>query len=144
MAFKAMMNLEGSHDTNRLRFLLKKVNGDNDSTAVQRMKESWIFAYTYAGAPMLYYGDEVGLSHDGIWDGSRWQDDPYNRAPFPWDDTPGSYGADTSNLLPHARKMSSVRLSYRALQDGDVQHGLIVDDANKLYGFPAPTARRWR
>jgi hypothetical protein len=31
--------------------------------------------------------------------------------------------------------MASIRLSYRALQDGDVQHGLIVDDANKLYGF---------
>lgn len=135
MAFKAMMNLAGSHDTNRIRFLLKKANNDNDGAAVQRMKELWLFAYTYAGAPTLYYGDEVGLTHDGIWDGSRWQDDPYNRTPFPWDDTPGSYGADTSNLLPHARKMASIRLSYRALQDGDVQHGLLIDDAQKLYGF---------
>jgi glycosidase len=134
-AFKAMMNLEGSHDTNRIRFLLKKANNDSDSAAVQRMKEMWIFAYTYAGAPTVYYGDEVGLTHDGVWDGSRWQDDPYNRVPFPWDDTPGSYGADTSNLLPHLRKMASIRLSYRALQDGDVQHGLIINDAQKLYGF---------
>jgi len=134
-AFKAMMNIEGSHDTSRLRFLLKKSNGDNDSTAAQRMKESWIFAYTYAGAPTLYYGDEVGVNHDDVWDGSRWQDDPYNRLPFPWDDTAGSYSADTTNLLPHMRKMSSIRLSYRALQDGDVQHGMIINDANKLYGY---------
>jgi glycosidase len=134
-AFTAMMNLAGSHDTQRLRFLLKKINGDDDAAAVQRMKEWWLFAFTYAGAPTLYYGDEVGLSHDGVWDGGQYQDDPYNRTPFPWDDTPGAYVADTSNLLPFARHMASIRHSYRALQDGDVQHGLVIDDANKLYGF---------
>ena len=135
MAFKAMLNLEGSHDTNRLRFLLKKVNNDSDTAAVQRMKEWWMFAYTYAGAPTLYYGDEVGLSQDGVWDGSQYQDDPYNRAPFPWGDTPGSFSADTSNLQPFARKMASIRNSYPALQDGDVQHGIVIDDANRMYGF---------
>jgi glycosidase len=134
MAFKAMMNLAGSHDTQRLRFLLKKINGDSDPAAVQRMKEWWLFAFTYAGAPTLYYGDEVGLSHDGVWDGSQFQDDPYNRAPFPWGDTQGAYGAD-AGLQSFARHMASVRQSYAALQDGDVQHGLVVDDARQLYGF---------
>jgi len=138
-AFKAMMNLEGSHDTQRIRFLLKKVNNDNDGAAVQRMKEWWLFAFTYAGAPTLYYGDEVGLSHDGVWDNHptdpKYQDDPYNRAPFPWNDTPGAYQADTANLQAFARQMASIRHSYRALQDGDVQHGLVIDDTNKLYGF---------
>jgi hypothetical protein len=99
------------------------------------MKEWWLFAFTYAGAPTLYYGDEVGLNHDGVWAGGKWEDDPYNRAPFPWDDTPGDYVADTSSLQAHARVMASIRQGYRALQDGDVQHGLIIDDANKLYGF---------
>jgi glycosidase len=140
MSFKAMMNLEGSHDTQRLRFLLKKGNNDDDTAAIQRMKEWWLFSYTYAGAPTLYYGDEMGLNQDGVWDGSNWQDDPYNRLPFAWNDTPGDYTADTNNLLPHARNMSSIRLSYQALQDGDVQHGLIVDDANKLYGFARTNA----
>ncbi len=135
MAFKAMMNLADSHDTNRLRFLLKKINNDNDAAAVQRMKEWWLFAFSYAGAPTLYYGDEVGLSMDGVPSNGKYEDDPYNRAPYPWDDTPGDYSADTGNLLPFARQMSSIRHSYRALQDGDVQHGLIVDDAAKLYGF---------
>lgn len=134
-AFKAMMNLEGSHDTERVRFLLKKSNNNDDVTAAQRMKEWWLFAYTYAGAPTLYYADEVGANHDGVWDGSTYQDDPYNRLPFPWGDTPGSYVPDTANLLPHVRKMASIRQSYRALQDGDVQHGMIIDDAKKVYGF---------
>ncbi len=145
-AFKAMMNLGGSHDTNRLRWVLKKINNDDDATAVQRMKELWLFAFTYAGAPTLYYGDEIGLHHDAVWSGSKWEDDPYNRVPFPWTDATGSsygYGSgnDTGNnaanadLLGFVRTMSSIRHSYPVLQDGDVQHGLIIDDANMLYGF---------
>ncbi len=136
MAWRGMLNLLGSHDTNRFRFLLKKANTDSDAAAVQRMKEAWIFAFSYAGAPTLYYGDEVGLSHDGVWSGGKWEDDPYNRAPYPWpDEAGGSYAPDTSNLLPHARTMSSARHAFRALQDGDVQHGLIVDDTSRVYGF---------
>ncbi|GAB4157982.1 MAG: hypothetical protein Fur0021_27410 [Candidatus Promineifilaceae bacterium] len=134
MAWKAMMNLDGSHDTNRMRFLLKKVNNDNDSAAIQRMKEWWLFAFTYAGAPTIYYGDEIGLSHDGVWDGMRWEDDPYNRAPYPWSDTPGDYIGDT-NLLGFVQNLAAIRNANPVLQDGDVQHGLVIDDANQLYGF---------
>ncbi|MEN9933780.1 MAG: hypothetical protein RLZZ387_359 [Chloroflexota bacterium] len=142
-AFRAMMNLAGSHDTQRVRFLLKKINNDSDAAAVQRMKEWWLFAFTYPGAPTLYYGDEVGLSHDGVWDGSQFQDDPYNRAPFPWPDASGSaYVPDTANLQAFARHMASVRHSYRALQDGDVQHGLVIDDARQLYGFARTNAQQ--
>ncbi|MDQ7030391.1 MAG: alpha-amylase family glycosyl hydrolase [Ardenticatenia bacterium] len=140
MAFKAMMNLEGSHDTNRIRFLLRKVNNDDDATAVQRMKEWWIFSFTYPGAPTLYYGDEIGLNHDGVWYNNTWEDDPYNRVPFPWPDASGStYGYDSTaqaaGLLDHARTMAGIRHSYRALQDGDVRHAVVLDDANWLYGF---------
>jgi glycosidase len=150
MAWKAMMNLTGSHDTNRVRFLLKKTNNNNDAAAVQRMKEWYLFAFTYAGAPTLYYGDEIGLTHDGVWANGKWEDDPYNRIPFPWPDTSGSsygYGsgndennnARSANLLPFTRQMASIRHSYRALQDGDVRHGLIIDDQKKLYGFARVT-----
>lgn len=135
MAFLAMMNLEGSHDTNRLRFLLRKINNDNDGAAVQRMKEWWLFAFTYAGAPTLYYGDEIGLNHDAVWANNKWEDDPYNRVPYPWPDASGStYVADTG-LQDFARVMASIRHSYRALQDGQVHHGLIIDDAKQVYGF---------
>ncbi|HZU86125.1 MAG TPA: alpha-amylase family glycosyl hydrolase [Anaerolineaceae bacterium] len=139
MAWKGMMNLAGSHDTNRILFLLKKVNNDSASAAAQRLKESWIFAFTYAGAPTLYYGDEIGLTQDGMWASGSYQDDPYNRVPFPWDDTPGDNSANTG-LQDFARIMSSTRLAYRALQDGDVQHGILIDDTNKLYGFARTNA----
>ena len=39
MAWKAMMNIGDSHDTNRLRFLHKKINNDDDAAAQQRMKD---------------------------------------------------------------------------------------------------------
>jgi glycosidase len=145
MAFNAMMNLAGSHDTNRVRFLLRKVNNDSDAAAVQRMKEWWLFSYTYPGAPTLYYGDEIGLHHDGVYT-TKWEDDPYNRVPFPWPDASGSsygYGsgndpssnASNADLLGFVRHMASLRWSYRALQDGEVQHGIVIDDTNKLYGY---------
>jgi len=134
-SFKAMMNLEGSHDTNRIRFLLKKINYNDDSLALRRLREWWIFSFTYPGAPTIYYGDEVGLTHDGVFSNGKYEDDPYNRAPFPWNDTPGDYRANTNKLLPHMRKMSSIRNSYRALQDGDVHHGLIIDDTKRVYAY---------
>ncbi|PID85185.1 MAG: hypothetical protein CSB13_09340 [Chloroflexi bacterium] len=145
-AFHAMMNLAGSHDTNRLRWFMKKINNDNDAAAIQRMKEWWLFSFTYPGAPTIYYGDEIGLNHDAVWSGTKWEDDPYNRIPFPWDDASGNTygygnGNDTGNnaanadLLGFTRKMASIRHSYRALQDGKVHHGLVIDDANRVYGF---------
>ncbi len=138
-AFNAMMNLEGSHDTNRLRFLLKKVNNNDDTAALQRMKEWWLFSFTYAGSPTLYYGDEIGLNHDGVWGSNKWEDDPYNRAPYPWPDATGSSYSPVTDMLQFARKMSSIRWSYRALQDGAVQHGLIISDSEKVYGFARTT-----
>ncbi len=135
-AFKAMMNMGDSHDTNRLRFLLKKINNDDDAAALQRMKEYWLFNLTYAGAPTLYYGDEMQVQADGVWDSTNatWQDDPYNRTPFPWDDTPGSYTPYTGTL-PFLRSLTSARQGYPALQYGDVQHGLVISDADKLYAY---------
>lgn len=134
MAYKSMMNLAGSHDTNRVRFLLKKSNFNNDEAALQRMMEWWIFSFTYPGSPTLLYGEEIGLSHDAVYFYGKWEDDPYTRIPYPWDDTPGNYSANL-RLMEFERKMASIRHSYRALQDGEIQHGLIVNDQDQTYGF---------
>lgn len=139
MAFHAMMNLAGSHDTNRVRFLLKKINNDNDTAALQRMKEWWLFSFTYAGSPTFYYGDEIALSHDGVWT-DKWEDDPYNRTPYPWPDATGSAYTPVTDTLAFARKMASIRWSYPALQSGDVQHGLVIHDVDQLYGFARTTS----
>ena len=50
----ALQNLLGSHDTERL---LTMCNGD-----VDREKLAVLFQMTYPGAPMVYYGDEIGMT----------------------------------------------------------------------------------
>ena len=66
------LNLLGSHDTPRL---LTICEGN-----VDRMILALVFQFTYLGAPMIYYGDEVGMEGDNdplcrgtmIWDKDRW------------------------------------------------------------------------
>jgi cyclomaltodextrinase len=49
----ALQNLLGSHDTERF---LTLCDGDK-----AKMKLAWLFQMTYLGAPMVYYGDEIGM-----------------------------------------------------------------------------------
>ena len=99
-ALSAMMNLLGSHDTNRPLFMLDSNTSSNNtslyqdpnydwSDAITRLKGVTILQMTLPGAPTIYYGDEVGLVGPPTYDGSSWQDDPYNRQPYPWLDESG-------------------------------------------------------
>ncbi|MCA9541677.1 MAG: glycoside hydrolase family 13 protein, partial [Myxococcales bacterium] len=116
-ALHALMNLAGSHDTQRVGFLLRKTNGDDPTRARRALVSLWTLMFTWPGAPTFYYGDEVGLSEDGVFRDGVWQDDPYNRAPFPWPDTPGHYRAD-EGLLAEARRHTSLWWGHAALRDG--------------------------
>ncbi len=129
-AWGAMMNLLGSHDTQRIRFLLEKVN----PAPLRALRQLWVLQFTYAGAPTIYYGDEVGLSEPGAFSDGTWHDDPYNRAPYPWPDTPGDYGGD-AELLAYARHLASLRWALADLRSGEVEHGVVIDDARGLYGY---------
>jgi glycosidase len=64
---RAMMNLIGSHDTERF---LTAVGGD-----IRRYKLAMLFSMTYVGAPTIYYGDEIAMEGWG---------DPDCRRPFHW------------------------------------------------------------
>src|SRR5690606_19508748 len=108
-ALYAMKNLLGSHDTNRALFMLDHNAADsgNDdllqnpdydwSEAIERLKGVWLLQMTLPGAPTTYYGDEVGLVGPTVVAGSRYEDDPYNRQPYPWLDEDES---DTPLGLP--------------------------------------------
>jgi cyclomaltodextrinase / maltogenic alpha-amylase / neopullulanase len=63
-----MFNLVGSHDTIRIKRRLK------DDT--RRMKLAYLFMFLSAGAPNIYYGDEVGMTGE---------QDPDNRRCMLWD-----------------------------------------------------------
>src|SRR5262249_44667998 len=74
----AQLNLLDSHDTARFLTLAK-----GDTSAVQL---AYLTMMTYPGAPMLYYGDEIGLAGGPdpdcrramIWDPSRWNHDVHS------------------------------------------------------------------
>ncbi len=64
----AQLNLLDSHDMPRALWLM------NDDQSALRL--AVLFQMTMAGAPCIYYGDEIGMSSAG---------DPHCRAAFPWE-----------------------------------------------------------
>lgn len=152
-ALAAMLNLFGSHDTNRAVFMLDEntntfqpadyLNPDyNWGPAIDKLKGAALVQMTMPGAPTIYYGDEVGLVGPVAKDGSGvWQDDPYNRQPYPWLDESGTpyYTRLQSQmaqdeLYNYYATLTATRNSHPALRTGDYRT-LLVDDSQKLYAY---------
>jgi glycosidase len=109
MAYRAMMNMLGSHDTVRLLYAL-----GNDTESL-KLAASVVFALP--GAPTIYYGDEIAIDAPNI-DG---QDDPYNRAPYPWPDESGDhYPAPNEAVLAHHQALGRLRGQTPALREGEM------------------------
>jgi glycosidase len=158
-----MQNLLGSHDTARVasnvvnadlvamrdwHAYCEKAKGSNPEYLTrkptpeerQRQKLAVLFQMTYVGAPMIYYGDEVGM-----WGGN----DPCCRKPMVWDDL--KYEAEATlpdqkpaarpdpvevdrDLLEHYRRCIALRKTRPALQVGDYRT-LLADDRRGLFAF---------
>ena len=118
-AFYAMMNLVGSHDTSRILSYLDDVEDDRYqkdpasafplySTTSERAKQlQYVVAFvqfTYAGAPTIYYGDEIGMVGG---------DDPDDRRAFEW-------GKGNKELVEWYATLAAIRSQYPALRTGDV------------------------
>jgi cyclomaltodextrinase / maltogenic alpha-amylase / neopullulanase len=93
----AQLNLLDSHDTSRFLTVAK-----NDAAA---LKLANLTMMTYPGAPMIYYGDEIGMlggkdpdcRRSMLWDESRWDHD----------------------LRATVKRHVSLRRKYRSLRRGD-------------------------
>ncbi|GAP12334.1 glycosidase [Longilinea arvoryzae] len=153
-AFAAMLNLLDSHDTNRALLLLDENADEAETTpatyqnanydwsdAITRLKGAALLQMTLPGAPTIYYGDEVGLVGPVNRDVSGWQDDPYNRQPFPWLDESGTpfythlQTTDAqANLRLYYQRLISARNAHPALRTGDF-HPLLIDNTNNVYAF---------
>lgn len=98
----SMLNLLGSHDTVRLR---SRLAGDPDAERI-----AVALQLTSPGAPMVYYGDEVGLQGG---------DDPGCRAAMPWDES--VWDAD---LFEWHRRLIELRRRHPALRgfDDEIVH----------------------
>ncbi len=141
----AMMNLVDSHDTDRVSSMAK--NPDRIYNQKNREQEGdpydaskpgpadyakqrlmALVQMTYVGAPMIYFGDEVGM-----W-GSN---DPNNRKPMVWDDL-GVYQdpqqAVDSALLDYYRTVIALRAAHPALRTGTFRT-VRTDDAQDVWAF---------
>jgi len=130
-AWYAMMNLLGSHDTNRILFLLKKISNENTRIAKQKLLLLTTFQFTYPGSPTIYYGDEVGINTNGVWDGATWQDDPYNRTPYPWQDMGQRSDHD---IIKHVRKLAWLRSHYSVLRSGNYKT-ILTDNIDRIFAY---------
>ncbi|MFC1569525.1 alpha-amylase family glycosyl hydrolase [bacterium] len=94
----SMMNLMGSHDTERI---IHQADGN-----VRRVMLAALFSMTYPGVPHIYYGDEVGL------EGGK---DPDNRRTFPWN---WKSSHKRRGVHDFYRKLVRLRHRYSALRTG--------------------------
>jgi cyclomaltodextrinase / maltogenic alpha-amylase / neopullulanase len=108
----ALLNLLGSHDTERFLTLCKS------NTAVLRL--AMLFQMTYPGAPMVYYGDEVGML------GGK---DPGCRGTMVWEK-----GRQDTALLTFSRDVIALRKSHAVWTDGAIR-GVLCDEQQGVYGF---------
>lgn len=126
-AYLALMNLLGSHDTSRLLFA-----ADNDKQ-VQRLAA--LAQFTLPGAPTVYYGDEIALDAPSQDDNGVFQDDPYNRAPYPWPDETGDhYPPPDEDMLAFYQTLGRLRRDHPALRQGEM-HTLLAEEPSDVYVF---------
>ncbi len=118
-AFYAMMNLVGSHDTARILSYLDDVEDDRhqkdmantfptyENTSDRAKNLQYVVSFlqfTYAGAPTVYYGDEIGMVG---------ADDPDDRRAFEW-------GKGNEELVTWYATLAAIRNQYSALRTGTV------------------------
>lgn len=146
-ATSALMDLLDSHDTDRFVSMMQNPdraydqgNREQEPGATYdaskpgpeqyaQLRLAVLLQMTYVGAPMVYYGDEVGM-----W-GS---DDPNNRKPMLWQDLePYANAAEDrvdAALLAYYRDAIALRRAHRALRVGTFE-SIAADDAQDLLVF---------
>ncbi len=108
----AMLNLLGSHDTERWMTICKN--------ELWRVKLAFLFQMTHAGVPMIYYGDEIGMQ------GGK---DPDCRRCMIWDQ-----GKWNKELLSQMKDLAQFRLSSKAVRRGDFTM-LLADTKKDIIAF---------
>ena len=109
----AMQNLIDSHDTERYLTLC-----DRD---VEKLKLTAFFQMTYVGAPMIYYGDEIGM------EGGK---DPDCRRTMIWDETKWN-----KDLRSHYTSLIAARKKYPALRRGTYTALPVLENDKNIVAF---------
>lgn len=102
--FNATMNLLGNHDTERILTILHE--------DINLLKLAITLQMTLPGVPLIYYGDEAGLT------GGK---DPENRKAYPWN-------KENKLILGLYSKLSHIRSSEEALKKGNIKMHISDED----------------
>ena len=153
-----LQNLLSSHDTERLSSMIKNPDrkyehaanennpnynpGKPTSEDIEKQKLIAAFQLLYRGAPMIYYGDEVGM-----WGA----DDPHDRKPMIWDDLKydseiinensgfktgfGSYTVEQNKgLLKFYKDIIDIRNNNEQLKTGTIKF-IYSDNDKRAFAF---------
>lgn len=127
-AFYAMMNLVASHDTTRVLSYLDGIDDDRNQKEIENAFPSYettselaknrqylvaFLQMTYPGAPMIYYGDEIGMTG---------ADDPDDRRAFTW-------GKGNKEIVTYYATMAAIRNQMPVLRTGDINVFFDGEDA---------------
>ena len=108
---RSMFNLLGSHDTPRFLTLCKGKK--------EKMLLSLLFLLTYPGVPVIYYGDEIGMTGEK---------DPDCRKTMIWDETLWD-----KEIFNAAKALIRLRKNKEALKKGEFRTA--VAGNNGVYGY---------
>lgn len=127
-ATHVMLNLLGSHDTARPMTVARR---RDQARALESLKLMVAMQFTCAGAPCIYYGDEMALEGDK---------DPDCRRCYPWgwEQRPDDRG-QRSALLAYYKKLIALRKANPALRCGAF-HRVEADPHRQLYAFERRSA----
>ena len=121
-ATAAMLNLLDSHDVNRALYVMTELGDNGLVQAKKRLELAALFQFTYIGAPMVYYGDEVAVNSPSLANSSNGPiGDPYTRPPYPWLDQPGDptiYGPPDTSVEGYYKTLAHLRKQYPVLRNG--------------------------
>ena len=133
-SYYTMMNILGSHDTQRILWLLtpgernreqREFNAANLNQGKALLELAAVVQMTTPGTPTIYYGDEIAMTGD---------DDPDDRRPFPWNGTgPFGSGGDSA-MLAHYSQLTQLRNTHKVFRQGAMSF-LLADDANRTLAY---------
>ena len=121
----------GNHDMGRAAFLIetKKVNPPRELLA--RVKLAHSLLYLSRGIPVVYYGDEVGMTGTGSGNDQLARQDMFATKVAIWKKEKrvgskpvgesDSFNLGTNELTEHIRALAKVRARYPALANGQMQ-----------------------
>lgn len=131
-AFYNLMNLVGTHDTERILTILgatieeceagtaaqasMQLTGERLAQAKRRLKLAAVLQFTMPGSPTIYYGDEIGMQ------GFR---DPLCRKPFAW-------GHEDAEISAVYQRLCQIRNASMALKRGQLR---FLDGEDSVLGF---------